>query len=306
MAILVDVRSGRSLTLPALCLLGRSSICTVRVEDNRVSGEHARLFWQGDRWHLRDLGSRNGTFVNDRKLERGGTVALDSADRIALGDTAVAFSLLDASAPVAQARQLATGQILLAEGGILALPSADDPAVTVFQDADRGWVIEADGEARAASDGDAVDVRGRSYVLHLPAAVAPTVDARDEPADVREVSLRLRVSRDEERVELTIACRKELFVLPPRSHHYTLLLLARARKRDEDRGSLPDASKGWIPVDDLCRMLATDENKLNVDMFRIRKDLGALAVASSAAIIERRRGSREVRLGTSRVAIETD
>lgn len=305
MGILVDARTNRALTLPARCLLGRSSACALRIDDARVSGEHARISWSGDRWEVRDLGSRNGTFVNDTKLERGGSSLLSASDRIALGDVSIALSLLDVSPPVAQARQLVTGEIMLARGGILALPSEEAPDVSILQDADGRWIVEEKGAARVVSDGDVIEARGESYALHLPTLIASTVDARDEPPDIRDVTLHFRVSRDEEHVEVTIRCGDEVLVMAPRAHHYTLLTLARARHRDEAEGKLPEPSRGWISVDDLCRMLATDENKMNVDFYRIRQDVGALGLQNAASIIERRRGSRQVRQGIRRVVLET-
>ncbi|MCK6588433.1 MAG: FHA domain-containing protein [Polyangiaceae bacterium] len=305
MGILVDARTNRALTLPARCLLGRSSACALRIDDARVSGEHARISWSGDRWEVRDLGSRNGTFVNDTKLERGGSSLLSASDRIALGDVSIALSLLDVSPPVAQARQLVTGEIMLARGGILALPSEEAPDVSILQDADGRWIVEEKGAARVVSDGDVIEARGESYALHLPTLIASTVDARDEPPDIRDVTLHFRVSRDEEHVEVTIRRGDEVLVMAPRAHHYTLLTLARARHRDEAEGKLPEPSRGWISVDDLCRMLATDENKMNVDFYRIRQDVGALGLQNAASIIERRRGSRQVRQGIRRVVLET-
>ena len=304
MAILVDTRTGQAFTLPARCVLGRSSACTLRVDDPRVSGEHARISWQGDRWEVRDFGSRNGTFLNEKRIEPSTSVVLAAADRVALGDVAVAFSLLDASPPLAQARQLVTGRILLARGGLLPLPSEEEPEVTVMQDADGRWIVEAGGEARVALDGEVLKVGSETFALHLPAPIAPTVDARVERPDIRSVGLRFRVSRDEERVEVVIELGPTTRVFAPRAHHYTWLTLARARLRDEEEAKLPEPSRGWIAVDDLCRMLAMDENKLNVEVFRIRQDFGALQVQNATAIVERRKGVRQVRLGNPRVTLD--
>lgn len=45
--------------------LGRGNDCVVRFYDPLVSRRHARLYSEAGRWHLEDLGSRNGTLVND-------------------------------------------------------------------------------------------------------------------------------------------------------------------------------------------------------------------------------------------------
>lgn len=68
-------------------LVGRSAACDLRVDDPRVSGEHLRLRWTGAVWEARDLGSKNGTFLGERRLaagERAPVLAGDtspSADR---------------------------------------------------------------------------------------------------------------------------------------------------------------------------------------------------------------------------------
>lgn len=51
-------------------LLGRAEDCTLTLQDDYSSGHHARLFPQGSRWFLEDLGSTNGTYVNGQKLTR--------------------------------------------------------------------------------------------------------------------------------------------------------------------------------------------------------------------------------------------
>lgn len=50
--------------------IGRASDIEVSLQDDYASGRHARLFPQGSRWFLEDLGSTNGTFVNGTKLTR--------------------------------------------------------------------------------------------------------------------------------------------------------------------------------------------------------------------------------------------
>ena len=44
----------------------------LQIKDPNVSERHAEIFWDGKAWNVRDLGSSNGTEVNDRPLERQG------------------------------------------------------------------------------------------------------------------------------------------------------------------------------------------------------------------------------------------
>ncbi|HEX8912967.1 MAG TPA: FHA domain-containing protein [Humisphaera sp.] len=54
------------------------------VRDLTVSGQHCRLVLDGDRLYVEDAGSRNGTFVNGRRIT--GRAAVGAADLIMLGE----------------------------------------------------------------------------------------------------------------------------------------------------------------------------------------------------------------------------
>ncbi|GAB3849691.1 FHA domain-containing protein FhaB/FipA [Nesterenkonia populi] len=66
-------------------MLGRAQECTVVLDDDYSSGRHARLFPQGSRWFIEDLGSTNGTWLGDEQLTRASTV--EPGDRIRIGKT---------------------------------------------------------------------------------------------------------------------------------------------------------------------------------------------------------------------------
>lgn len=66
-------------------LLGRAQDADLVLDDDYVSGRHARLFPQGSRWFLEDLGSTNGTYVSGNPLSR--TVAVEPGTPIRIGKT---------------------------------------------------------------------------------------------------------------------------------------------------------------------------------------------------------------------------
>lgn len=49
--------------------IGREPGCAVRFEDPTVSRRHARVFHRNGRWMIRDLGSTNGTWLDERRVE---------------------------------------------------------------------------------------------------------------------------------------------------------------------------------------------------------------------------------------------
>ncbi|MGV0109287.1 FHA domain-containing protein FhaB/FipA [Arthrobacter sp. CP30] len=63
--------TGTTLDLAASpILLGRAQEATLVLEDDYASGRHARLFPQGSRWFIEDLGSTNGTYLGGAQLTR--------------------------------------------------------------------------------------------------------------------------------------------------------------------------------------------------------------------------------------------
>ncbi len=77
----------RTLTLPpdlagGRLVLGRAPSCALVFSDDTVSRRHAELRLRDGVWMLRDLGSSNGTWVNDRRVIEA---QVGPGDEIALG-----------------------------------------------------------------------------------------------------------------------------------------------------------------------------------------------------------------------------
>ncbi|TLM97865.1 MAG: FHA domain-containing protein, partial [Actinobacteria bacterium] len=82
--------SGRSWRLPAgEVKIGRDATNLVAVEDAKASREHARIRYADGVYTLSDLGSSNGTFVNERQIS--GQVPLSDGDMIRIGNTTLSF-----------------------------------------------------------------------------------------------------------------------------------------------------------------------------------------------------------------------
>ncbi len=64
-------------------LLGRDASCHVTIPDSSVSQRHARIYHSDAEWHVEDLGSTNGTFLNDRPLTH--PVIMRPGDKVAIG-----------------------------------------------------------------------------------------------------------------------------------------------------------------------------------------------------------------------------
>lgn len=49
-------------------VIGRSPAATLVLDDSYASSRHARIFKHQDAWFVEDLGSTNGTFVDDERI----------------------------------------------------------------------------------------------------------------------------------------------------------------------------------------------------------------------------------------------
>ncbi|HLF70512.1 MAG TPA: DUF3662 and FHA domain-containing protein, partial [Actinomycetota bacterium] len=68
--------------------IGRSTSSGIALSDPNASRDHAQLSFKEDAWWLTDLGSTNGTLVNDTLIKER---RLTSGDRIRIGSTILTF-----------------------------------------------------------------------------------------------------------------------------------------------------------------------------------------------------------------------
>ncbi|APR80506.1 FHA domain protein [Minicystis rosea] len=285
-------------------LVGRSSLAHLRIAELSVSAEHAVLSWNGRGWEVQDLGSRNGTSVDGRDLTPGERAPLSLGGVVAFGSAGGAFRLVDAGPPVVMALPEGGGEPVLGEDGMLALPSGDDPEITVYRDAAAEWILDHEGAVERVTSGRQVAVGGRRFALYLPELVAPTLDAAATPLSLAAVTLAFRVSRDEEHVELSARAGARAVDLGARAHHAVLLALSRARLGDAQAG-LAESSQGWVYQEEVAQALRIDEPHVNVAVYRSRRLLAAVGILGAAGIVERRRATRQIRIGVARIEIAT-
>lgn len=65
-----------------VCTVGRQGGCQIRVPVDTVSRQHAEFKLEGNQFTVRDLGSRNGTLVNGKRLAQA---VLSAGDVITIG-----------------------------------------------------------------------------------------------------------------------------------------------------------------------------------------------------------------------------
>ena len=87
--VVLDEKGGRvsSHRLAGTLEIGRGQSSTIRPDDTYISTQHARIFSRNGSWVVEDVGSTNGTYLNQRKV----TVPTEIApgDRIRVGKTVI-------------------------------------------------------------------------------------------------------------------------------------------------------------------------------------------------------------------------
>ena len=71
--------------------IGRNPACEFPIEEDSISSRHARLSYHHGQWWLEDLGSKNGTYLNNEALLIPTVVV--SGDRIRCAETSLVISV---------------------------------------------------------------------------------------------------------------------------------------------------------------------------------------------------------------------
>jgi pSer/pThr/pTyr-binding forkhead associated (FHA) protein len=126
--ILSGPRSGETIPVPrGKLLVGREVDCQLRSDSASVSRHHSVLLLDEYTLRIRDLGSKNGTYVNGRRLGAGQTALLH-------GDIISIASIVELTFEI----QLVLAPIGAEPGGLEAVPSDRPSALegTVLLDGD--------------------------------------------------------------------------------------------------------------------------------------------------------------------------
>ncbi len=71
--------------------IGRDLACDCRLEDKTVSTQHAHLSFHQNQWWLEDLGSTNGTFLNQAPVTA--PLVVTTGDQIRCGQISLSISI---------------------------------------------------------------------------------------------------------------------------------------------------------------------------------------------------------------------
>ena len=72
-------------------IIGRERGCDCRLADKAISARHARLAYRHSQWWVEDLGSKNGTFLNQERVIQ--PVVLTAGDELRCGQVVLQVAI---------------------------------------------------------------------------------------------------------------------------------------------------------------------------------------------------------------------
>lgn len=302
--------SGCTHILESHYVVGRSPPpqCSLTLDADYVSALHAEVRWTGQFWELKDLGSRNGTYVDGHRIRPGDAARVANGTKLGFGKREHEWNIIDDSAPIAMAVPLDGGAaVTFDDQEMLALPSKDDPQATIYRTVDGAWSLErVDEMPISVKDRQTFEAVGRTWRFCCPEVRPGTFALPSEPTVpgmyVRNMELLFSVSQNEEYVHLRIRAGDQDHDMGARQHHFLLLTLARHRLAEAAQGE-PEISCGWLDQEDVAHDPSMAQARLNLSVHRIREQFARVGVLDFGSIVQRR--LRQIRIGTGRVTIRT-
>ncbi|MBN1590359.1 MAG: FHA domain-containing protein [Pirellulales bacterium] len=167
--------------------IGRSPDCDLRAKSSRISRHHCVILVEKQRVIVRDLGSRNGTFVNGEKIEK--EHSLNHGDQLSVGRFELEVQITDdakataGSSPKPAAEPRATAKAEAEAAGIsgIALSIMESP-VTPSDDDDFELTGQTGESQGAAGPNDDESTQSFTWPKGQPASTeAEPPEGAEEP-----------------------------------------------------------------------------------------------------------------------------
>jgi len=291
MGWLAEIRSGRRHPLNTETVVGRGPSTDIRLDESFVSSLHAAVTWAAGGWGVKDLGSHNGTAVNGTAVPSGMRRRVEEGDEISFGMSSATWTLVDGAPPQPWAVRESDGEVESGRDGILVLPRADDPKASIVAGPVDTWRFEAADEVDDIADRQALQVDGQTWIVRLPAILGSTRSLHGARLQLRLSDAELIIAVDTDGRGGTVFVQAELgsFSFPLGNTMVLLTQLVHARVE----------GAGWVDRETLLETLSMTSNRLNVSVFRLRRQFAEAGFVDAAQVVER--GQRRLRLGTRRV-----
>ena len=276
-----------------------------------VSRIHTIVEWDGEYWKVFDL-SRNGTWLNGHKLDKGQRYTLKPGDKLNFGrDDLYGYLVTDVAAPCDYLITADLGSENQTEAVTLnpynLLPNDERPEIALYLDySQTQWFLEpmeaSEFKARIVNEGEIVSFSNQRWKLCYNRPEEATTALGKDICQLQELHFQFLVSLDEESTQLILRTQQREIDLGLRSHHYLTLTLARQKALDI-AANIDETEQGWIYTELLAKDLGLAETHINIQIHRARKQLieAIDADVEGDNFIQRRGG--KVRLGIDQFSV---
>lgn len=178
--IIVDGKERERCELAGDVIIGRGEECAVRLDDTLVSRHHCRIEHSPDGWVAIDLKSRNGTLIENQRLERR---TLKHGDVIRIGAAALQF--VAESGPLLDEEVL---ELLSEVAPSAVLGNVEDPDETPHHEAG----LAADSLTASPKESPAPE--STPVPAPTPSTTQPPVEPQLATRDLRQSALARQIS----------------------------------------------------------------------------------------------------------------
>lgn len=291
----------------------RASIVDTLVDAPEISKIHTLFEWEMGSWHIKDL-SRNGTWLNNKKITPGRRITIQEGSIISLlNKDKYTWRAEDISPPSNQLIAINETSMAISLDDIHLLPSDKNP-LKVLQHSPKNdeWHLSDIYENgptitnnSIVRHGDIIEIDRQYWVLSLLSKDPLTNNLADKANNINVYQLIFNVSLDEECTHLSIynLHDNEVVDLGDRSHHYLLMHLARQRCHDHHQ-RIDSDNQGWIITEILEKEIGLEISHINILIYRARKQINELfdKKIDTASLIERKHG--RIRIGCENLFIK--
>ena len=302
MATLFNKQTQTKIILRVNHTFGRDAKTNITTLQNLgVSRNHAAITWDNESWKIKDTSS-NGTYVNNSRISAGKYHELPAKATLQFGRApAETWELLDLTPPITGLIPLTEGQVLIPLHDAHLLP-IEECNIMIYLSEDGQWLCEVNSETSVLNSGDKVGSHGKFWQFVDARPCASTI-AMNMSVPHNDIKFCFTASQNEEHVTLNLVVDNTPIDLGERNHHYLLLLLAKQRIEDVEKG-YAEPEQGWVKKDVLVHMMGIAEQHINIQIYRFRKQVAKDLPQSSTLyqVIERRPG--ELRFAYTDITIK--
>jgi len=218
------------------------------LSDAEISRRHVRIFREGDRYFVEDLGSTNGTLMRGRFIRPGQILALEDGDEIFFGNSQAVFRLRAGTDSQVADIDLAGG--ISGEEGLEMLSGQDfQPEVSMVVDASR-LLQRLRGASREETPvADEVLVKRMQAIVQVSVALGAITDRDELFRRIAELLFDIFAGADRAFVVALDRKRNKLRTLVRRSREGELSSREFALSRSIARQVMEEGKLGLIQVD---------------------------------------------------------